>query len=128
MSTRQVTIAIGAMCLALVYTGNLHAQGSGKKAVLRCGWFENPTPANAWLTDKDGTWTIGVQGGHQADGDWPDFSDARWVGTNRSYGYGCACLRVHAQEASHQVTQIVFAWSRPLAVCRRDARLKEPKG
>jgi hypothetical protein len=20
----------------------------------RCGWFQNPTPANAWLTDKDG--------------------------------------------------------------------------
>ncbi|MHB7679627.1 DUF4087 domain-containing protein, partial [Klebsiella pneumoniae] len=28
----------------------------------RCGWLENPTPGNYWLTDKDGDWTISTQG------------------------------------------------------------------
>ena len=23
-------------------------------AKTRCGWFENPAPGNAWLTDRDG--------------------------------------------------------------------------
>ena len=24
----------------------------------RCGWLSNPTPANYWLSDRDGEWTI----------------------------------------------------------------------
>src|SRR5204862_191377 len=62
----------------------------------RCGWVDNPTPANWDLTDKDGTWSIGVQGGRQAEGDVPEFpeSKAYWKKTNVNYGYGCACLRV----------------------------------
>jgi Protein of unknown function (DUF4087) len=43
------------------------AQNSPEKL---CGSFENPTPASAWLTDRSGTWTIVVQGGRQAYGDW----------------------------------------------------------
>jgi hypothetical protein len=31
-------------------------------AETRCGWLQNPTPANWWLTDRDGTWTISAQG------------------------------------------------------------------
>ncbi|MCZ8486886.1 DUF4087 domain-containing protein [Vibrio lentus] len=27
----------------------------------RCGWLENPSPANMWLIDRDGTWNISVQ-------------------------------------------------------------------
>ncbi|HYG29015.1 MAG TPA: DUF4087 domain-containing protein, partial [Allosphingosinicella sp.] len=34
----------------------------------RCGWLDNPTPANWWLTDRDGEWLIGAQGGYQAPG------------------------------------------------------------
>ena len=26
----------------------------------RCGWIDNPTPANWWLTDGYGEWIIGV--------------------------------------------------------------------
>ena len=96
------------------------------RGTLRCGWFENPTPGNAWLNDRDGTWTIGVQGGHQAKGDWPDFPDARWLRTNGSYGYGCACLRVVAARGSQDVSRILSARSLPLQRCRSDARLKEP--
>ena len=62
----------------------------------RCGWFQNPTPANIWLDDRDGEWIIGVQGGYQVESDWewPAFKKGQWVETNGHYGYGCACLRV----------------------------------
>lgn len=53
------------------------AQAIPELAKVRCGWFENPTPANAWLTDRDGDWIIPVQGGHQANGDWPAFPRER---------------------------------------------------
>ncbi|MEO7477663.1 MAG: DUF4087 domain-containing protein [Lysobacteraceae bacterium] len=36
----------------------------------------------ASLVDHDGKWIIGEQGAHQADGDWPEFSDVQWVSTN----------------------------------------------
>ena len=50
-----------------------------EKSEMRCGWFSNPTPANASLYDRDGEWIIGVQGGYQADGDWPAFSAKEWI-------------------------------------------------
>src|SRR5688572_22723963 len=82
-------------------------------AETRCGWFHNPTPANAWLTDAAGEWTIAVQGGYQAEGDWPDFSDARWVKTNINYGYGCACMKVTTNRAEKRVLTILSSYSRP---------------
>ena len=92
----------------------------------RCGWFENPTPGNATLTDRDGAWEIATQGGHQADGDWPEFADAQWVATNGHYGYGCACLSMRVDPAAHTVASIGNATARPLAICRRDKSLREP--
>jgi Protein of unknown function (DUF4087) len=93
----------------------------------RCGWFSNPTPANAWLADKDGEWIVGVQGGRQADGDWPGFKPAEWVRTNGNYGYGCACLRVKVDRKTLAILEIKSAHARPLSACRRDRALKEPK-
>ncbi|WP_416187343.1 DUF4087 domain-containing protein [Enterobacter quasihormaechei] len=29
---------------------------------LRCGWLQSPSPANQWLTDRDGTCDISLQG------------------------------------------------------------------
>jgi len=92
----------------------------------RCGWFENPTPGNATLTDRDGEWDIGTQGGHQADGDWPEFADAQWVDTNGHHGYGCACLSVTTDPQARTVLSIHKAIARPLAICRADPRLHEP--
>lgn len=93
----------------------------------RCGWFENPTPGNAWLTDRHGQWLVGVQGGHQADGDWPSFSNDRWVRSNRQYGYGCACLRAVVDAKTMQVLRIIHGSSLPLEVCRNDPTLPRPE-
>jgi hypothetical protein len=91
---------------------------------MRCGWFSNPTPANVSLYDRDAEWIIGVQGGHQADGDWPDFGPGQWVETNGHHGYGCACMRVQTNSRTHEVSKIESAQARPLSACRKDAALK----
>ena len=91
----------------------------------RCGWFDNPTPANAWLEDKDGEWEIGIQGGYQAEGEWPDFSDDQWVKTNVNYGYGCACLKVTVDHKNRRVLKIASATAKPLSACRKDPALKK---
>src|SRR5215216_4756630 len=91
----------------------------------RCGWFSNPTPANASLYDRDGEWIIGVQGGYQAEGDWPDFSAKQWIETNVHYGYGCACLRVQVDRSTERVMKIESSRPRPLSACRRDKALKK---
>lgn len=93
----------------------------------RCGWFSNPTPANAWLNDRDGEWIIAVQGGFQAEGDWPDFKPSQWVKTNGEHGYGCACMNVIANRSEMHILKILKAWPRPLSACRKDKSLKEPK-
>lgn len=95
----------------------------------RCGWFHNPTPSNAWLIDAAGEWTIGVQGGYQAEGDWPDFPDSRWVSTNIHYGYGCACMKVTTDRKAQRVLRIISSYSRALSACRKDKAIKgkEPK-
>lgn len=96
------------------------------KPETRCGWFANPTPANAWIDDADGEWIVSVQGGYQAEGDWPDFPDDKWVKTNGYYGYGCACMKVTVDKKQHRIIKIFSATAKPLADCRRDKALVEP--
>jgi|JI6StandDraft_1071083.scaffolds.fasta_scaffold539165_1 hypothetical protein len=97
------------------------------KPQLRCGWFSNPTPGNAWLVDRDAEWVVGIQGGHQAEGDWPEFRNGEWVHFNRSYGYGCACLNVIADRESLEVKRILSAKPRPLEACKKDPALAKRK-
>lgn len=96
-----------------------------KQFETRCGWYSNPTPANASLHDRDGQWIIGVQGGYQAEGVRPSFKSGQWVATNGHYGHGCACLRVRVNRETHEVIEIESARARPLAVCRRDRSLRK---
>ncbi len=93
----------------------------------RCGWISNPTPANWSLIDRDGEWTMGVQGGYQM----PDSSFDRlpdhgrqWVRENTgSYGYGCGCLAVAVDRTAKRVTRVYSGRALPLAQCRTDKRL-----
>ena len=95
-----------------------------------CGWIANPTPANWSLTDKRAEWIIGVQGGHQAEGDLPDFQRGKryWVKTQpNGHGYGCACIDAVVDEGTKEVSKIVKTRVLRLRVCRADRTLKEPK-
>ena len=99
-------------------------------AETRCGWLINPTPANWWLQDVDGEWTIGLQGGYQA----PGFDEAPWEGTreqvavNGSYGYECACMVVTSDADTMTITRVVSVRSLPLRQCREDRKLPSMDG
>jgi Protein of unknown function (DUF4087) len=94
----------------------------------RCGWLDNPTPGNFWLTDRTGQWTIAEQGGYQAPGmdNMPDMSTRGWVETNGPHGYGCACMTVTTNRKTRQVTRVFSATPRPVRQCRADRRLPKP--
>ena len=116
----QLVIAV-----ATLLSGRCWADPGAPDAVLRCGWFDNPTPGNAWLIDRDGEWTIGIQGGHQSEGPWPTFKPSQWVRTGSgNHGHGCACLKLQVDGDSFDVQRIVSSQPRPLAACRKDAALK----
>ncbi len=104
------------------------ATAPAAKPETRCGWIANPTPANWWLTDRDGEWVIGEQGGYQASGaDLPDFTARRgqWVVTNAGdHGYGCACLTATYDRKAMRVLNIASARARPLAQCKADRALR----
>lgn len=98
------------------------------KSEKRCGWIDNPTPANWWLTDAQGQWIISSQGGYQAPGmdNLPDMSTQGWVETNGYYGYGCACMQVTTDKKSKRVTRIYSATPIPIARCTADKKLPKP--
>jgi len=93
----------------------------------RCGWLDNPTPANWWLTDRHGRWLMGAQGGYQADGldRMPDMSRIGWIRTNGYYGYGCACLTGRFDRAQRRLVRLTSATPLPLARCRADRALPQ---
>ena len=93
---------------------------SAQAADVRCGWLENPTPANWWLVDKDGEWTLSTQGSTQAKGMnlIPDLTEREFVPTNGNYGYACACLTTEVNLKQKRVTRILAARQLPLSRCR----------
>ncbi|WP_371182546.1 DUF4087 domain-containing protein [Xanthomonas sacchari] len=126
----QCMRVVGAALVAALSLCAVAQAAPPAQTVTRCGWFDNPTPGNATLVDKDGEWTVGQQGGHQAEGTWPTFPPARWVATGTgSAGYGCACLKVRARDDTQEVTTIVAATAQPLKTCRQDKALqgREPE-
>ncbi|MCC4591663.1 DUF4087 domain-containing protein [Xanthomonas campestris pv. cannae] len=126
----QCMRVIGAALVAALSLGAVAQAAPPAQTVTRCGWFDNPTPGNATLVDKDGEWTVGQQGGHQAEGTWPTFPSPRWVATGTgSAGYGCACLKVRARDDTQEITTIVAATVQPLKTCRQDKALqgREPE-
>ena len=112
--------------LAALVAGSAEAIEAAPKAQTLCGWFQNPTPGNAWLQDRHAEWVVGIQGGHQAEGDWPEFNASQWVKVNGSHGYGCACIEGVVNGSTHEVISISSARAQPLAACRKDRALKKP--
>lgn len=119
------TGGIGLMCgfkplllvgCALVSTAALSV--SAGAAEMRCGLIQNPTPGNWWFTDRDGSWTIRLQGGH-----WEplgmdkigDISAGDYRATNGNYGYACACAQVDTSlyEGERYITMKGSATSPP---------------
>lgn len=129
MKGKTLFATIATFITALVITLWLSSANAAERPTglqTRCGWFQNPTPANAWLLDRDGRWIIGLQGGYQARGNWPRFEDSQWVKTNIHYGYGCACMRVTVRPKARQIVSIASTYAKPLNDCRTDPALKEP--
>ncbi|MCB2075315.1 MAG: DUF4087 domain-containing protein [Novosphingobium sp.] len=93
----------------------------------RCGILSNPTPANWWLTDRDGEWTIGAQGGYQAEGIeniLESFFEDGWVRTNGYYGYRCGCLSVESDRRSMRILRVHSASPLPMRRCDADKALQ----
>ncbi|WP_421029727.1 DUF4087 domain-containing protein [Paraburkholderia kururiensis] len=95
----------------------------------RCGWLQNPTPANWWLDDKDGSWTLSVMGGRPVPGfdDLPDTTTHDWVVTNAGgHGHGCACIDMEVGKGTGDVVRIYSAKALPLKRCKADRSLPRP--
>jgi hypothetical protein len=112
------------LCFLCLFVPNVAGNAEVERSEIRCGWFSNPTPSNASLHDRDAEWIISVQGGYQAQGDWPEFGPRQWIETNVHYGYGCVCLRVRVNRETHRVIEIESSKPRPLSACRSDRKLK----
>lgn len=97
-------------------------------AEIRCGWVDNPTPGNWWLTDRDGEWTLMLQGNGDRDNGFLDipktwnFQD-QWRKNNGSYGYGCGCFEGEIDKASNWVTKLTMLKAKDLVVCEGDPAL-----
>lgn len=121
------TLQIALLALVIGTIGHVETSDAKPrpKSEKRCGWIDNPTPANWWLTDAQGQWIISSQGGYQAPGmdNLPDMSTQGWVETNGAYGYGCGCMQVTTDRKSKRITRIYSATPIPMARCTADRKL-----
>jgi hypothetical protein len=120
---RRLFVLVATACLIV---GPASGLGAAKTTEKRCGYLDNPTPANWWLTDRSGEWLIGAQGGYQAEGLEvlpEDFFEKGWVRTNGWYGYRCACLIVTTDLKAKRIKRIVSGEPLPLGRCTRDKAL-----
>lgn len=90
----------------------------------RCGWLENPSPANLWLIDSDSEWTISVQGRGFADEasmeKMPVIDENEFVRTNGNYGFSCVCLDVKTDKQSSEVLEVYGGEQLLLKKCLED--------
>jgi hypothetical protein len=97
--------------------------------VRRCGWFTNPTPANVYLTDRDGDWWLSAQGRGGVPGFddlwWGSGNPQEWIETSPAgYGYGCACVDgTFGTPEAGEVLSVSSYQSLPLAQCVSDPAL-----
>jgi hypothetical protein len=112
----------------LLFGVGLHPICAAVRTQHRCGWLENPTPANWWLNDAEGTWILSTQGTTQPIGIdlIPDISKHDFVHTNGPYGYTCACVDAEFNSDDNRATQIISVKQLTLAICRKDKKLPKP--
>ncbi|RYE03710.1 MAG: DUF4087 domain-containing protein [Sphingomonadales bacterium] len=124
---RRVSMILAAIS-ATIAPGALADTAPPAQRVMLCGWVQNPTPANWWLTDSIGDWTMGTQGGEQAQGMdlIPDLTGKQWVRTNGYYGYGCGCVSATVDRKNTRILRIHSFKQKPLATCRSDRKLPKP--
>ena len=120
-----------AIALALLLAATLNP--SALAAERRCGWYQNPTPGNLLLTDKDGEWWITSQmqangpDAEGADDKAPQMDDRQYVRTQpNGYGYGCACLTVEVDRQARRITRVIAGQTVPLVRCKQDKALPKP--
>jgi hypothetical protein len=110
----------------IMFASSITAAHEKDKFETRCGWFANPSPNNATLTDRDGEWDVSVQGEYEAQGEWPEFPKSQWIYSgNADYGSGCACMNVRTDSDTHRVIEIKSSAAKPLSLCRRDKAIKK---
>ncbi|WP_091828158.1 DUF4087 domain-containing protein [Marinobacterium iners] len=93
----------------------------------RCGWLENPSPANMWLIDRDGSWDISVQGTPNILDDksmellyQATANENEFVRTNQNYGFSCSCLTVDLDKEKNLIIAIYKSKQLPLKKCLED--------
>lgn len=93
----------------------------------RCGWIDNPTPANWYLTDRDGSWILMEQGAGDRNGfvdaDWLGEVGHEWIETNGHYGYGCACIEATVDSKTGWANRVASVSPLPLSRCTADQAL-----
>lgn len=106
----------------------LLAAATAASAEKRCGWVENPTPGNYYLSDRDGRWEISAQGGYEAEGmdRIGDLSAGDYRATNGNYGYACGCATVKSDADSQRIIVIDAFEQKLLADCEADPNLILP--
>lgn len=119
-----------------------HPEGSGKGSAFpmarcpeplvgterRCGWLAYLAPGDWWLVDRDKSWLLSkkVDDNPQTTAVMdrvPRFDAEQFVLTGEYYGYGCACLKVVADQNSGRITGIASSQRLPLAACEADKSL-----
>ncbi len=82
-------------------------------AETRCGWLQNPTPANWWLDDSEGTCTLMTQGAGNEPAGFDRIPDI-------SAG---ACMKVETDAAEGRITAIHSVRQLPISQCANDTAL-----
>jgi hypothetical protein len=103
---------------------------TAQAAERRCGWLENPSPSNWYLTDADSSWIL-MQSSEQepsASIDIPVFQEEKgwFVKTGGSSGYGCACLSVTVNKKTNRVLTASQGKMLPIKTCKDDKKLPKP--
>lgn len=110
------------------FTPQLNASPAAPAPRNICGWIDNPTPANYWITDAAGLWVISAMGGYQAEGDVASQNDDNQViYTNGNYGSWCGCVKATTTDSrknGRRIVKIVSSKVLPLSKCLNDSSIK----